>query len=109
MPDWLSLYGQYILFGIIILSFGSLLLQQYLANRASTYVGTATVVSHRMEPAKVHGKYVSSWNYLVTFRLSDGEELELSAGEQEYYILTDGMTGTLHWQGGDFREFDTND
>lgn len=109
METWFSEHGEYLLFALFLLCFGFLLLRQYLINRKPTYVGTATVIGHRTVPARYHGKWSSGWNYVVIFQLSDGEILELYTGEQAYYALEDGLTGTLHWQEEDFREFETND
>ena len=44
-----------------------------------------------------------------TFRLSDGEELDLFMGEAEYQVLKEGLTGTLQWQGTDFRYFESQE
>ena len=62
-----------------------------------TLTGPAMVVSRRAELAKVASRHANNWNYLVTFRLSDGEELELYVFQQEYHKLTEGLTGQLTW------------
>ena len=67
--------------------------------------GRAAVVSKRVSEgnywnARRNAKtwYVGSqWNYLVTFRLSDGEQIELHPFENEYHLLKEGMTGQLSW------------
>lgn len=41
----------------------------------------------------------SPWLYLVTFRLENGENLELNTTEETYGKLTVGTAGTLTWQG----------
>ena len=73
--------------------------------------------SHRVEqgnyqgqaPTSYQGNTRGNWNYWVTFTLSDGEEIELYMGENEYKALKDGTTGQLTWQGKKFREFDTDE
>ena len=62
--------------------------------------GSAVVVSRRVETAKFAGSgwgNNSGWNYLVTFRLAGGEEIELYVFENEYKLLTEGLTGQLTW------------
>ena len=94
-----------------------LLLQQWLHNRRPTYSATATIVARRIEPGQAIRSRSSSGirhtmstlNYIVTFRLSDGEEIDLFTGEAEYHILKEGLTGHLQWQGTDFRYFESND
>ena len=51
----------------VALSFGILLLRQYLCNRAPEYIATATVLSRRLGTAGFHGKYSSGYNHLLTF------------------------------------------
>lgn len=99
---------EYILI-LVLAGFAFLLIRQILINRKPTYIASATVVSRRRGPGKCGAKYASTWNHYTTFRLNDGEELELSLGEAEYYALEPGMSGTLRWQDTDFREFETND
>lgn len=38
------------------------------------------------------------WLYLVTFRLENGETLELQTSEEHYGPCTEGAAGTLVWQ-----------
>ena len=63
-----------------------------------------TVTSHRMEMARVPTPD-STWNYMVTFSLADGKEVELHTLEVQYKELTEGMTGTLTWEGENFLSF----
>ena len=94
-----------------------LLLLQWLHNRRPTYSATATIVSRRVEPGRTVRSHSSSGykhtlstlNYIVTFRLSDGEKIELFTGESEYHILEEGLTGHLQWQGTDFRYFESQE
>lgn len=65
----------------------------------------ATVKSHRMEMARVPTPE-STWNYLVTFTLSSGKEIELYTLEVQYKELQDGQNGTLSWEGENFLSFD---
>lgn len=53
------------------------------------------------------GKYGGqNWNYLVTFRLADGEEIELYTGQNEYRQLKEGLAGQLSWHRDNFVSFD---
>jgi len=45
------------------------------------------------------------WAYLVTFRLENGEELELKAAEGTYKQLPEGSEGTLVWRGDELVSF----
>lgn len=38
------------------------------------------------------------WQYVVTFRLNNGEEAELITTEEQYKTLREGTCGTLTWQ-----------
>ena len=66
---------------------------------------TATVKSHRMMSARFPTPE-STWNYLVTFTLSDGSEVELYTLEVQFHELKDGQTGNLTWEGENFLSFD---
>lgn len=65
----------------------------------------ATVKSHRMEMARVPTPG-STWNWLVTFTLADGKEVELHTLEDQYNELKDGQTGNLTWEGETFLSFE---
>lgn len=72
--------------------------------------GPAMVVSRRADPAKYPGRMqlgvsVSTWNYLVTFRLTDGEEIELYVFEEQFKELKEGLTGQLTWCKDTLSEF----
>ena len=76
-------------------------------SRGKEMTGPATVVSHRLELGVGGGAYgADNWNRLVTFRLSDGTELELYAIREDYEQLEDGMTGQLTWQKENLLNFD---
>ena len=64
----------------------------------------ATVKSHRMEMARVPTPG-NTWNWIVTFTLSDGKEVELYTLEVQYKELKDGQTGKLTWEGETFVNF----
>lgn len=95
-------------FVIISLLFLVFLLYTTLSGRGKTLTGPATVSSRRVEHARFSGgKYSGqNWNYLVTFRLSDGEQLELYTGESEYHQLKEGLSGQLSWHRDNFVSFD---
>lgn len=65
---------------------------------------TAAVKSRRMTTARFPTPE-STWNYLVTFTLSDGSEVELHTLEVQYKELTEGQTGQLTWEGENFLSF----
>lgn len=95
-------------FVIFFLLFLVFLLYTTLSGRGKTLTGPATVSSRRVEHARFSGgKYSGqNWNYLVTFQLSDGEQLELYTGESEYHQLKEGLTGQLVWNKENFISFD---
>ena len=99
--------------GILLLSFLYIFYQRWAYrdkdDKGPKLTGTATVKARRVEQGHFHGKAPSRWNHLVTFTLSDGEELELYVGEGEYSVLQEGLSGTLTWQGKNFRSFDYDD
>lgn len=66
---------------------------------------TATVKSHRMTTARFPTPE-STWNYLVTFTLESGTEVELHTLETQYKELQDGQTGKLTWEGENFLSFE---
>lgn len=68
--------------------------------------GSATVKSHRVAQGRYLGKAPSRWNYMVTFTLSDGEEIELYTPQSDFQLLKEGACGTLTWQGKRFYGFE---
>lgn len=42
----------------------------------------------------------------MTFRLADGEEIELYTGQNEYRQLKEGLAGQLSWHRDNFVSFD---
>lgn len=93
---------------VICLCFVIFLLYTALSSRGRTLTGPATVASRRVEHARFSGgKYSGqNWNNLVTFRLADGEEIELYTGQSEYRQLKEGLTGQLSWHRDNFVSFD---
>ena len=67
--------------------------------------GAATVLSRRMTTARFPTPE-STWNYLVTFALSDGTQVELHTLQVQYEQLNDGQTGYLSWEGENFLRFE---
>ena len=68
--------------------------------------GRATVVSQRVDQGRYHGKVRTRWNYLMTFALSDGEEVELYVTDDIFSSLKEGQSGQLTWQGKRFYHFE---
>ena len=91
--------------GVILVCFGALLLTNV---GGKNLTGRATVVSKRVDLAKVAGRRANNWNYLVTFRLSDGEELELYVFESQYHELTEKTAGQLTWCKENLISFDAD-
>jgi len=59
----------------------------------------ATVISRRVDTCYQLEKSDSSWAYLVTFRLENGEEAELKTSEEDYKKLKEGTSLSITWQG----------
>lgn len=68
--------------------------------------GRATVKSKRVAQGRYLGKAPSRWNMLLTFTLSDGEEVELYVTQDIFSTLKEGQSGQLTWQGKRFYHFD---
>lgn len=97
---------EYILYGILALVvIGRFIKQVIDTTGGHVPTGRSTVVSKRVAEGNYRNAqrnaktwYVGSQrNYPVTFRLSDGEEMELHTFENEYRLLKEGMTGQLSW------------
>ena len=93
----------YILAGLIVVCFVILTIP-YMGSKHLT--GPATVVSKQVEYGRFAGKHSSSWNYLVTFRLCDGEEIQLYTFENQYKMLKEGTSGMLTWSREHFVSFE---
>ena len=78
-------------------------------DRGPEMTGKATVVSKRVDQGRYLGKAPSRWNYLMTFALSDGEEVELYVTDDIFSSLKEGQTGLLNWQGKRFYSFDLDE
>ncbi len=61
----------------------------------------ATVLSRRVHHSNTM-YHESPWQYLVTFRLENGEEKELQTTEDIYKTLPEGKEGFLTWMGEAF-------
>lgn len=68
--------------------------------------GPATIKSHQVIQGRYLGKAPSRWNYMITFTLSDGEEIELYVTDDVFHSLKEGQSGLLTWQGKRFYHFE---
>ena len=92
---------------IIVICFIAMLVYHF-ASQGRKMMGTATVVSRRMELSSMGSKWADNYNRLMTFRFSDGSELELYVSKEAYTVLPDGETGQLVWQGDQLLSFDSD-
>ena len=67
----------------------------------------ATVLSHRVDTSYSLEKQDSSWAYLVTFQLENGEKTELRTSEEDYPKLKEGTSLSITWQGDVLASFAT--
>lgn len=67
--------------------------------------GPATVRSCRVKTGRAPTRG-SHWDYMMTFALADGEEVELYVTEDIFSTLKEGQSGLLTWQGKRFYHFD---
>lgn len=68
----------------------------------------ASVISRRVQsgnPIRSGRSAGFGYTFPMTFRLEDGEELELYAYDHEYGALREGMEGVLTWKGPYFVSF----
>lgn len=93
----------YLVIGALFLFY---LLYYHFSTSGPTMTGQATVISHRMELSKAGSLWSDNYNRLITFRLSDGEELELYVDKDVYSALEDGKSGQLTWRQDMFVSFD---
>lgn len=96
-----------IFIALVIVCFIAMVVYHFVS-QGRELTGTATVVSRRMEVGRLGGKWADNYNRLMTFRLSDGSELELYVTKEAYAVLADGETGQLVWQGDQLRSFDSD-
>jgi hypothetical protein len=96
-----------IFIAIIVICFIAMLVY-YFASQGRKMMGTATVVSRRLELSSMGSKWADNYNRLITFRLSDSSELELYVTKEAYAVLQDGETGQLVWQGDQLLSFDSD-
>ncbi len=92
---------------LITLGFIAMLIYHFAA-QGKKLIGTATVVSRRLEVSKLGSKWADNYNRLITFRFGDGSELELYVSKEAYAVLPDGETGQLVWQGDQLISFDSD-
>ena len=92
---------------LVVICFIAMLIYHF-ASQERALSGTATVVSRRLELSSMGSKWADNYNRLMTFRLSDGSELELYVSKEAYTVLQDGETGFLVWQGDQLRSFDSD-
>jgi hypothetical protein len=60
---------------------------------------SATVLSRKVDTCYSLTKSDSSWAYLVTFRLENGEEIQLNVTEIDFKKLKEGTSLSITWQG----------
>ena len=95
---------------LVIIAIPFLALLVYgITNRPKIVTGPATVECHRVEHGKYGGKWSHSWNYLVTFRFSDGDTLELHTTLTDYQTIKDGQHGMLSWDEDQLMDFVVDD
>ncbi len=94
-----------IFIALIVICFIAMVVYHF-ASQGRELTGTATVVSRRLEVSSMGSKWADNYNRLITFRLSDGSELELHVTKEAYAILEDGDSGQLVWQGDQLRSFE---
>ena len=92
---------------LVIVAFAAMIIY-YFASQGRKMMGTATVVSRRLELSSMGSKWADNYNRLITFRFSDGSELELYVSKEAYAVLQDGETGQLVWQGDQLLSFDSD-
>ena len=92
---------------LVIVAFATMIIY-YFASQGRKMMGTATVVSRRLELSSMGSKWADNYNRLITFRFSDGSELELYVSKEAYAVLPDGETGQLVWQGDQLLSFDSD-
>lgn len=97
-----------ILFIVFIIAAFIALLICHFASQGHKLTGTATVLSRRLEVAKLGSEWADYYNRLITFRLSDGDEIELYVTKEAYALLEDGDTGQLVWQGDQLLSFESD-
>ena len=59
----------------------------------------AQVLSRRVDTCYSLEKTDSSWAYLVTFRLENGQEIQLHVTESDYKKMEEGLSLSITWKG----------
>lgn len=65
----------------------------------SEQTSRAQVLSRRVDTCYSLEKTDSSWAYLVTFRLEDGQEIQLHVTESDYKKMKEGLSLSITWKG----------
>lgn len=76
-------------------------------DRGPEMTGPATVRSSRVKTGRAPTRG-SHWDYMMTFALADGKEVELYVTEDVFSTLKEGQSGQLTWQGKRFYYFDSD-
>lgn len=76
-----------------------------LTRKGDLQTDEATIVSRRLMSARFPTQG-STWDYLVTFRLEDGREMELFVSEEFYHAAIPGTSGTLTREGDQLISFE---
>ena len=69
-----------------------------LKEKGPEHTGSATVLSRKVDTCYSLEKSNSSWAFLVSFKLEDGQEIQLKTMETDYGKLKEGLTATITWQ-----------
>lgn len=83
-------------------------LMKKLSRRGKQRTEEATVHSRRMAYARFPTPG-STWDYLVTFTISDGSEVELHTMEAQFNLFQESQHGELTWEGENFLSFETKE
>lgn len=59
----------------------------------------AQVLSRQVDTCYSLEKTDSSWAYLVTFRLENGQEIQLHVTESDYKKMKEGLSPSITWKG----------
>lgn len=65
----------------------------------SEQTSRAMVLSRRVDTCYSLEKSDSSWAYLVTFRLENGQEIQLHVTESDYKKMKEGLSLSITWKG----------
>ncbi len=91
------------------LGLGFLLLSYWGSSHGPTQTGPAQVISKKLELSRAGTRWSDNWNRLVSFRLLDGEIIELYVTRQEFEEIQEGQQGQLTWQKENLTSFDVSE